>query len=241
VREAGKKIYTCAVKSLCIFFLSLLCASVLASSLDAEQDMALLHTQLEQFLAAQFKATETLRIQTPALDRGLRLGHCAAPAFSLPGQSVGLRGSIRITIRCLEPQAWTIYASATVQEIKTYYVASKALQAGQTLSQTDLTAVRAIAAEMPMGACTDLQQLMGRILTLPLEAGSALRLPQTQALYAIKAGQTVTLLTQGPGFKISSEGRALANASAGQMVQVRTGSGQMVNGNATATGTVELR
>ena len=62
----------------------------------------------------------------------------------------------------------------------------------------------------------------------------------SRAITLVKAGQTVTLLAGGPGFKISHEGRALANASDGQSVQVRTPSGQVVTGQATPEGIVVL-
>jgi flagella basal body P-ring formation protein FlgA len=47
-------------------------------------------------------------------------------------------------------------------------------------------------------------------------------------------------MVNGRGFSISSEGRALNNASAGQVVQVRTASGQVVSGIARQDGLVDI-
>ena len=65
-------------------------------------------------------------------------------------------------------------------------------------------------------------------------AAAAIKHLPTQAVALVKAGQSVTLQADGPGFRISSEGRALNHASAGQTVQVRTRSGQVVTGTAMA-------
>ena len=41
-------------------------------------------------------------------------------------------------------------------------------------------------------------------------------------------------------FRVSAEGKALANAAVGQLAQVRTNAGQTVSGIAKADGTVEV-
>jgi len=53
-------------------------------------------------------------------------------------------------------------------------------------------------------------------------------------------GQTVRLISKGPGFRVSAEGKALANVGVGQLAQVRTASGQTVSGVARPDGTVEV-
>jgi flagella basal body P-ring formation protein FlgA len=47
-------------------------------------------------------------------------------------------------------------------------------------------------------------------------------------------------ISNGPGFTVSSSGKALTNALEGQLVQVRTDSGQTVSGIARAGGVVEI-
>ena len=71
-------------------------------------------------------------------------------------------------------------------------------------------------------------------------AGQALRGDLLVAPWAVQQGQTVRTVARGPGFSVSSEGRALNNAADGQLVQVRTPSGQTVSGVARANGVVEI-
>ncbi len=185
----------------------------------------------------QLAPTDALRISVTAINAASPLANCPEPRFSLPAV---LRGAIRIGVRCSAPQVWSLYANASVHEIKTYYVASQALAAGHTLGPDDLSPRQAATPELPAGASTDPQQLLGRTLTLTVPAGAALKSQQTRALALVKAGQSVTLVASGPGFKISAEARALGSAQSGQTVQVRTASGQVLSGSALREGVVAL-
>ena len=185
----------------------------------------------------QLAPTDALRITVAMPQASSPLANCPEPSFSLP---TVLRGAIRIGVRCSAPQAWSLYVNASVHEIKTYYVASQALAAGHTLGPNDLSPRQAAAPELPPGASIDPQQLLGRTLTLAVPAGAALKSLQTRAVALVKAGQSVTLVASGPGFKISAEARALGSAQSGQTVQVRTASGQVLSGSALRVGVVAL-
>ena len=56
----------------------------------------------------------------------------------------------------------------------------------------------------------------------------------------VRQGQTVRVISRGDGFSIQSEGRALNNASDGQVVQVRMPSGQTISGVVHSDGNVEV-
>jgi len=68
-----------------------------------------------------------------------------------------------------------------------------------------------------------------------------MRSDQLVAAWAVQHGQSVKTVTHGAGFSVSSEGKALGNAADGQVVQVRTPSGQTVSGIARSGGIVEIR
>ena len=58
---------------------------------------------------------------------------------------------------------------------------------------------------------------------------------------AIRSCQAVQLVSIGPGFRVSSEARAIGNANEGQIAQARTPSGQVVSGIAKMGGVLEVR
>ena len=60
------------------------------------------------------------------------------------------------------------------------------------------------------------------------------------APWAVQQGQNVKTISSGAGFSVSSDGKALNNAAEGQVVQVRTNTGQTVSGIARPGGIVEI-
>jgi flagella basal body P-ring formation protein FlgA len=58
---------------------------------------------------------------------------------------------------------------------------------------------------------------------------------------SVQQGQNVRLVSRGPGFQVSAEGRALNTAADGQVAQVRTSTGQTISGIARTGGVVEVR
>ena len=73
-----------------------------------------------------------------------------------------------------------------------------------------------------------------------LGAGQPLRSDQLLSPLVIRQGQTVRVISSGSGFSVSAEGKAINNATIGQLVQIRMESGQTVSGTARADGSVEI-
>ena len=93
---------------------------------------------------------------------------------------------------------------------------------------------------LPANILTDPAQAIGKTVKSGAAAGQPLRSDALIAPWAVQQGQNVKLVTKGAGFSASSEGKSLNNATEGQVVQVRTGSGQSVSGIARAGGVVEI-
>jgi flagella basal body P-ring formation protein FlgA len=93
---------------------------------------------------------------------------------------------------------------------------------------------------LPTGTVSNINDEMGKVLKNSIGAGQALRENQIQAAFSIKQGQTVKVISKGPGFSVSAEGKAINNASPGQVVQVRMESGQVISATAKADGTIEI-
>ena len=229
------------MKSLCLLLTACLVTvpgwTQVEGKLHDHEDLVI---QAVRFLSSQFGAAPETRIRVQALDPQLRLPACPAPKFFLPTPSPTLSGSMRVGMRCLSPRTWTVYANASLSEARNYYVTQLPLQAGHELREEDLEIRRAAPEDLPAGAVSDPQQLLGRVLRQALDAGAVLRAPLLRSNPVVLAGQTVKLVASGPGFNISAEGRALGNALSGQRVQVRSGSGQIIHGIALTNGVVSV-
>jgi flagella basal body P-ring formation protein FlgA len=175
-----------------------------------------------------------------AIDPRLALSPCGAlDVFTPPGTR--LWGTSSVGVRCTAPQPWTIYVGVTVRVKGAYLAAARAIAGGQALTQNDLAVMQGDLTQMPAGVVTDPSQAVGKTTAAPLAAGQPLRADLLRTPFAIQQGQMVKVYSSGPGFRVSAEGRALVNASPGQVAQVRGAGGQTVTGVARDDGSVEVR
>ena len=121
-----------------------------------------------------------------------------------------------------------------------YVAATRTVAAGHTLTQGDVTLVQGDLTQLAPSVVTDLSQAIGTVTNAPLAPGQALRADALRVVPAVVQGQTVRLVSRGPGFQVSAEGKALVNAAAGQLAQARTASGQTVSGVARPDGSIEI-
>ena len=149
-------------------------------------------------------------------------------------------GKVHIGVRCLGPNIWNVLVPAHIAVIGTYIVTSRPLAAGQTIQPNDLSVVTGDLGSQPNGVLGDPAEAIGKTLRNALAGGQPLRGDQLQAPQVIRQGQSVRLFSKGTGFAVSSEGKAINNATVGQLVQVRLASGQTVTGTAQADGSVEI-
>lgn len=206
----------------------------------ARQDHALLRQSVEQFLRAQTAGLPgEVQVSVGNVDPRTNLAACVAPEPFLPGGSRAW-GKTTVGIRCTAPAPWTIYLAATVRVQGEYLVAAAPLPQGKTLGPEDVVGRRGELTTLPAGIVTDVSQAVGRVAAVSLPAGAPLRGDSLRSVAAVQQGQTVRIVSGGPGFRVSAEGRALNNAAEGQVAQARTASGQVVSGVARTGGVVEV-
>ena len=129
---------------------------------------------------------------------------------------------------------------ATVKVVADYVVSAKPLTQGQLLTAADLTTLKGDLTQLPPGIITDPNQAFGRTMASSIPLGSPLRQDILRARAAVRAHQSVKLVSSGRGFSVTAEGKALGNAVDGQIVQVRSASGPIVSGVARMGSIVEV-
>lgn len=206
----------------------------------ATQSAAGVQHAVEDFLRARTSglAGQTT-FTTGALDPRLTLAACAALDVFLPS-GAKLWGNSSVGVRCGAPTPWTIYVPVTVRVNGPYVAATRAIAPGQALTQADVTLMQGDLTQLPPMVVTDLNQALGKTLGAALSPGQPVRADALRVIPAILQGQSVRLVSQGPGFRVTADGKALANASVGQLAQVRTATGQTVSGIAKPDGSVEV-
>lgn len=193
-----------------------------------QQDPAALQTHAEQFLKTQ-TGGQPGKVSIQVKPARVDLPACAAlDAF----QPVGDRriGRISVGVRCLAPTPWTVYLSAQVSVVGPYAVTLQPLPANHVLSAADFTLREGDLGSLPADVVTQVDGLVGYRTVSGLAAGAPLRTALLRPPLAVQQGQTTRVVLKGPGFSVQSEGQALANASRGDRVRVKTRSGQVISG-----------
>lgn len=183
-------------------------------------------------------APYTLQVSVTPPDARLRLARCARLEPWLP-EGNKLWGRASVGVRCNAP-AWSIYVPVLVKVSGPVLVATRPIPRGQAIAAEDVEAQLRDVTPYRNGVLNTLEQVVGKTAANPIPAGDALRPELLRAALLVRQGQTVRLIAQGSGFKVSSEGTAMANATSGQVIAVKTRSGQVIKGIARGEGLVEV-
>jgi flagella basal body P-ring formation protein FlgA len=207
---------------------------------QARQDPAAVRSEVTRFLRLQtISLPGEVSVQVGEFAPDNALPPCVQlEAFLPPGARAW--GRVSVGVRCLGPSSWTVYVPVQVRVTGDYLIAARNLPAGYVLGAGDIVSRSGDLGSLPANIITDEKQAIGKTVKNGFAAGQALRGDLLVAPWAVQQGQTVRTVARGPGFSVSSEGRALNNAAEGQLVQVRTPSGQTVSGVARANGVVEI-
>lgn len=199
-----------------------------------------LYNTLDDYLRAQTQGLPgKVAYSISPLDARTQLSPCTAFEPFLPAGSK-LWGKSTVGVRCLGPSNWTIYVPVQVNVSGNYLISARPMPAGYMVGDADIVVRNGDLSALPTNILTDQSQAVGKTVKNSFAAGQPIRSDQLIAPWAVQQGQNVITVSNGPGFSVSSEGKALTNAVAGQIVQVRTLSGQVVSGIARPGGVVEI-
>ncbi len=188
------------------------------------------------------QATPAPRVEVAVgnLPAQLKLAPCSQVVPYLPN---GVRplGRSRLGLRCAQGTTrWNVFVPVTVRLWAPSLVANGALPAGTLLEARHLHTAEVDLAERPDPAIGQVDLAVGRTLQRGLAGGEALRRGDLRARQLFAAGDTVRIVAVGAGYAISSEGQAMGPGLEGQNARVRTDSGRIVTGTATAVRRVEV-
>jgi len=175
-----------------------------------------------------------------AVDNRLTLAPCPAAEAFIPA-GARLWGNTSVGVRCSGDKPWTIYVPVSVRIFTGIVIAARALTQARPIEMADLLLREGDLTEHPGSVVTDPASALGRSVTHSVAAGQPLRQDLLRVQPVILQGQTVTLRSQGAGFKVSTEGKALTTAAEGQIAQVRIASGQTVSGIARVGAIVDIQ
>lgn len=200
------------------------------------------HAQIIQ-VVAEFVEQQTATLpgkvtyKINEIDKRITLSECTRLEAFMPAGSQ-LSGKTSIGVRCMEKNGWSIFIPVQIRNSLNLLVSVRQLPLGHILQKEDI--VSQMMETSPAGGVTDPKQVIGKVLRFGIAAGQVLREDMLRPPYSVTQGQVVQIVVRGSGFNIRSEGVALNNAGEGQAAQIRTSSGKVVSGIASASGVVEI-
>lgn len=203
------------------------------------QDPAEVAAEVEAFLqgqASSYPGAAQISVETPRITNQAACD--ALQAFFPSGQR--LRARITVGVRCMAPQSWTSYVQANLSIQGHYYVANRAIQAGDTLSLDDMSAREGDILRMAGGVVFDPSQAIGYIAAQRIPVGGPIKSSALRNPDSIQRGQTVRTEARGTGFVATGEGQALQSGAPGAQIQIRSSSGQIVSGTVLNANTVQV-
>lgn len=213
-----------------IGFLATIVVAGTLHAADLRQDPAQIYSAAENFLQREAKSLPgQVTIEVGKIDKRVALPPCTRLQVFFPAGSHAW-GQTSVGVRCATPSAWTIYVPASVRVSASYLIAARPLALGQEIAAGDFFVQQGELTQLPAGVLTEASQALGRRLANSVQAGQPLRRDAVREPPAVVQGQLVALVLNGPGFRISSEGRSLGKAPEGERVQVRTVAGSVVSG-----------
>jgi len=213
----------------------------IASPVPARQETGPVKKAVEEFLQVQTKGLPgQVSFTIGHIEPQNNLIPCPALDVSMPP---GARawGNTSVNVRCQVENGWSIFVPVRIRIISEYLVTTRPLGQGQVVGETDLAKSRGDLASLPAGIVTETAQAVGKSMAMSVSSGQPLRNDMLKQALVVRQGQSVRVLSKGPGFQVTSgDGRALNNAIDGQVVQVRIGNGHIVTGIARPGGIVEV-
>jgi flagella basal body P-ring formation protein FlgA len=218
------------IRHLSLYLLFVTAPALAHAAANPRQDLGSIRAAVSSYLARETRGLPgAAHFEIGRIDPNLSLAECPAlEAFPAPGARPWGRSSVGV--RCAAPSPWTIYVPVTIQVKVRYLVSARPLAQGLALQSGDLLLREGDLGHLPAGVLSDPDQAIGKLMRLALASGEPLRADMLSAPLLIRQGQTITLVSRGRGFRVSVEARALTSAAAGQIVQARTASGQVLSG-----------
>ncbi len=203
------------------------------------QDDAL-HERVRALLEPRLPAASRLT----GLDLGqpaARIRACADPRPYLVHPRQVPVGRVALGVTCGNDEAVLGYVQARVGASGTYVVSARKIAAGETFDAGMLVNRRGALEDLPRGSALRAEQLLGRQAARGVEAGAVVALKAVREQWLVERNARVSLKTQGNGFSLSRDGKALDNGSLGNSVRFLGSDGRQFDAQVIGKNQLQLR
>lgn len=228
------------IRNMIICLMFLLSAFTVPSFANSWETAESIQAVAESFVRQKTANIEgQVNISSTPPDKRVKVTKCDALETSLPSSN-RLWGRSTVKVSCSAPSKWTLYVPVMVRVTGKALITTRAIGGGQVIGPQDVLVQEMELTAYPAGLFNRPEQAVGKTTASSIASGAPIRPELLRAPLAIRQGQQVVVVAYGANFKVSSEGTAMGNAQPGQVVPVKTKSGQTVKGIARGDGIVEV-
>ncbi|MEQ8515406.1 MAG: flagellar basal body P-ring formation chaperone FlgA [Chromatocurvus sp.] len=225
----------------CMALSGLLISTATAATLHPLADIANRAAAAARASAAD-AGYNNVAVQVRPLDQRLRLAKCEQSLTTLIAQTSRPLGPVSVGVRCNGSAPWTLYVRTEVSAQLTLPVLTRTVPRGAIIADNDLEMVSRAISKDPGALILDPEAIIGLETRRALPAGSTLHHNQLVAPVLVERGQNVTLVAGSHGLQVRMQGKAMANAAAGERLMVTNQrSGRRVEGVVNPDGTVHIQ
>ncbi|NID16891.1 flagellar basal body P-ring formation protein FlgA [Luteibacter yeojuensis] len=222
-----------------MIFATLLCVALPATasqSLDTVSTTAVTWLQQHRTLPGARMTAEAA-----PLDSRLQLADCPAPLEASMSGNRRLTARVSVAVHCPVAGGWTVRVPVRVKMFTNVLVTSRPLARGDGIGAADVHIEERDVAGLAYGYVAALDQVDGRSLARPLNAGTVLTPGMLAGRQAVRTGDAVSMEASVEGVTIHADGVAMGAGDTGTRIKVRNAtSGKVLDAIVSGPGTVAV-
>lgn len=195
----------------------------------------------ERAVQARYASEGTRLVLKPVmLNPRLRLAPCDQPLQAQLPPRQPATSRVAVEVHCPSGTGWSIRVPVAMELYRQVLVSSRPLARGDIVGPGDVRQEERDITRLGYGYIENLQQIGGRSLARPLNAGTVLSPGLLNGRQTVRAGDQVQLIAQLGGIEVRTEGMALDGGDTGARLRVRNvRSGRVIDGVVLAAGEVQ--
>lgn len=240
-RQISRCIFVALQRS---FTLLLLLYPFTTSMADDYQSHEMIKSRINGFIVNHLGSSgkTDIHIRIDRLDSRLKLTRCESELTPFLPSGVSIQGNISLGVRCDLPKPWTVYVPVRVDIYQNVLAATRPMLKGQTISEKDIRRVRQKITAYDKGLFHNSAEIIGMAVKRFVGNGKLFTARHVEAPRLVRRGDEVTLLAGSKSLTVRMVGKALADGSKGELIQVQnSATNRIIEGIVTSPGIVKVK
>jgi len=231
------------IKQLCVFGCFCL-ISFNSVANNAYQSHEKIHHAVKQFLDKTLEAADDIELNViiDKIDPRLKLKKCDQTLKTFTAASTAFNSRFSVGVICDGKQEWSLYVPVQIQRIASFYVASRPISRGHSISENDIQLVKKDLNHVRGRYIKEHKKLLGMIAKRRIQMGKTFNPKYLRPPIVVKKGDAVDIIALTQSLEIRMSGKAITAGAKGDRIQVRNSSSKrLIEATVLHSGLVEIK